>query len=102
MSAFDRILKLEQDFDNRKIELLEQRNSRIREVDEAIRIKREKLQLTLKAEVEQIRRATEQQVKGMQSDLETKMREDRDAFNRSFASEKETIVLAIFNEVKSL
>ncbi len=102
MSAFEKILKLEQDFDNRKIELLEQRNSRIREVDEAIRIKREKLQLTLKAEVEQIRRATEQQVKGMQSDLETKMREDRDAFNRSFASEKESIVLAIFNEVKSL
>lgn len=102
MSAFEKILKLEQDFDNRKIELLEQRNSRTREVDEAIRIKREKLQLTLKAEVEQIRRATEQQVKGMQSDLETKMREDRDAFNRSFASEKESIVLAIFNEVKSL
>ena len=102
MSAFEKILKLEQDFDNRKIELLEQRNSRIREVDEAIRIKREKLQLTLKAEVDQIRRATEQQVKEMQADLATKIVEDRNAFNRSFANEKEKIVLSIFNEVKAL
>lgn len=102
MSAFEKILKLELDFDNRKVELLELRNHRIREIDEEIKLKREKLQGQLKSEVEQIRAETEIQVKKMQAELAKKLAEDQTAFNLAFQSEKEKIVEQIFIEVKKI
>lgn len=102
MSAFEKIIQLETDFDNRKVELLELRNRRIRETEEEIRVKREQLQAHLKAEVDKIRTLTEQKVKLMQSEAEIKINADRDAFNAAFAQEKAKIVAIIFDEVKAL
>ena len=51
-----KIIKLEQEFDNRKVELKEQREHHLKVLEEKMRAKRDELDKTLKTEVEAIRK----------------------------------------------
>ena len=102
MSAFEKIIKLEQEFDNRKVELQQIREHKISKASDKIRAKREALDKELKLEVEAIRKATELEVEQMYQELKAKLAANKKAFSDAFIKDKVKIVDVVFNEVKQL
>lgn len=102
MSAFEKIIKLEQEFDNRKVELKEQREHHLKVLEEKMRAKRDELDKTLKNEVEAIRKETAAEVGAMHEALQLKLASDKKAFSDAFNQDKKKIVEDIFAEVQHL
>jgi len=102
MSAFEKIIKLEQEFDNRKVEIQLVRTHKVKTLEAELKLKQEKVEQEVKQEVETIRKSTQQEVKQMHEKLKAKLEANKKAFSDAFIKDKEKIVDQIFTEVKRL
>ncbi|MDY0177914.1 MAG: hypothetical protein RBR85_01565 [Bacilli bacterium] len=102
MSAFEKIIQLEQNFLDRKDLLKSKREQKLQELENSQKAQLLALEKELRVLNEKTRSATDHEVKKMHDTLNAELELNEQKFKQAFKKEKENIVERVFNEVQKL
>lgn len=102
MSAFEKIIQLEQNFLDRKDLLKSEREQKLQELENSQKAQLLALEKELRVLNEKTRSSTDHEVKKMHDTLNAELELNEQKFKQAFRKEKENIVERVFNEVQKL
>lgn len=102
MSAFEKIIQLEQNFLDRKDLLKSEREQKLQELENSQKAQLLALEKELRVLNEKTRSATDREVKKMHDTLNAELELNEQKFKQAFKTEKENIVERVFDEVQKL